>query len=100
MLRSATSGVGGFLRRQRSRLGAPKAITATAHKLARIVYALVRHGGEYVKRTEAEYTAQVRERLERQLKRRATELGFEVTKKVETSDSPVSLTPPDPAAGE
>jgi hypothetical protein len=37
-------------------LGAAKAITATAHKLARIVYALVRHGCEYVKRSEAEYT--------------------------------------------
>jgi len=32
------------LRRQRSRLGAPKAITATAHKLARILYNLMRHG--------------------------------------------------------
>ncbi len=53
---------------------------ATAHKLARIVYALVRYGGEYVKRTEAEYTEQVRGRLERQLKRRAKELGYEVRK--------------------
>jgi len=30
--------LGAYLRRQRSRLGAPKAITAAAHKLARIVY--------------------------------------------------------------
>jgi hypothetical protein len=64
-------------------LGAPKAITATAHKLARIVYNLVRYGGEYVKTSEAEYTELMRERLERQLKRRAKELGFEVTKKAE-----------------
>ena len=83
-------------------MGAPKAITATAHKLARIVYALVRYGGEYVKTSEAEYDAQVRGRLERQLKRRATELGFEVTKKAESadaSDSPLSVPPPDPATG-
>src|SRR4029079_12282154 len=36
--------LGAYLRRQRSRLGAPKAITATAHKLARILYNLMRHG--------------------------------------------------------
>ena len=32
----------------RSRLGAPKAITATAHKLARLVYSLLKHGSAYV----------------------------------------------------
>ena len=53
------------MRRQRSRLGAPKAITATAHKLARIVYHLVRYGAAYVKETEAAYAEQVRERLEK-----------------------------------
>ena len=67
-----------YLRRQRSRLGAPKAITAMAHKLARIVYHLVRYGIAYVKQTEAAYAAPVRERLEKQLRRRARELGFEV----------------------
>ena len=36
-----------YLRRQRAQLGAPKAI-ATAHKLARIVYHLVRYGVAYV----------------------------------------------------
>ena len=98
-LMRGTSGLGAYLRRQRSRLGAPKAITATAHKLARIVYALVRFGGEYVKRSEAEYTEQVRGRLERQLKRRARELGFEVVKAA-TADPPaatddaVSVAPP------
>jgi transposase len=75
-----SSALGAYLRRQRSRLGAPKAITATAHKLARIVYHLVRYGAAYVKETEAAYAEQVRERLEKQLQRRARELGFEVKK--------------------
>jgi transposase len=70
--------LGAYLRRQRARLGAPKAVTATAHKLARIVYSLVRYGLAYVKREEAAYAAQVRERLEKHLRRRARELGFEV----------------------
>ena len=62
--------------------GPPKAITAAAHKLARIVYHLMRYGEAYVKQTEKQYAAEVRERQEKQLKRRAKELGFEL-KKVE-----------------
>jgi transposase len=70
--------LGAYLRRQRSRLGAPKAITATAHKLGRIIYNLMRYGAAYMKREEAAYAEQVRERQEKQLLRRAKELGFEV----------------------
>jgi hypothetical protein len=58
LLRSK-SYLGGYLRRQRSRLGAPMAITATAHKQARIVYHLVRYGLAYVQQTEAAYAEQV-----------------------------------------
>src|SRR5205823_186753 len=58
--------LGAYLRRQRTRLGAPKAITATAHKLARILYNLMRHGIAYMKKEEAAYAEQVRERLEKQ----------------------------------
>jgi len=72
--------LGAYLRRQRARLGAPKAITATAHKLARIVYNLMRFGLEYTKKDEAAYTEQVRTRLEKQLHRRAKELGFAVVR--------------------
>jgi transposase len=79
-LMRSTSYLGAYLRRQRSRLGAPKAITATAHKLARIVYHLIRFGEAYMKQTEEAYAAQVRERLEKQLHRRARELGYTLTK--------------------
>ncbi len=85
--------LGAYLRRQRSRLGAPKAITAAAHKLARIVYHLMRYGEAYVKKDEEAYAAQVRDRLEKQLRRRAKELGFEVvrvTTDPDPSDSPLS----------
>jgi hypothetical protein len=77
LLRSK-SYLGAYLRRQRSRLGAPKAITAAAHKLARIIYNLMRYGVAYSRRQEADYAEQVRQRQERQLRRRAQELGFEV----------------------
>lgn len=78
-LMRSQSYLGAYLRRQRSRLGAPKAITATAHKLARIVYNLLRYGVAYMKQSETAYAEQVRARLERQLRRRAAELGFELT---------------------
>jgi transposase len=85
--------LGAYLRRQRARLGAPKAITATAHKLARIVYNLMRFGEAYVKQTEEAYAGQVRERLEKQLARRAKELGYEL-KKVEGASAAPGGEPP------
>ena len=47
LLRSK-SYLGAQYRRLRSRLGAPKAITAMAHKLARLVYRLLKYGHEYL----------------------------------------------------
>jgi transposase len=91
LMRSPTY-LGAYLRRQRARLGAPKAITATAHKLARIVYHLMRGGVVYMKQTEAAYAEQVRQRLEKQFLRRAKELGYEV-KKVEPVDPTGSAEP-------
>jgi transposase len=75
LLRSK-SYLGAYLRRQRSRLGAPKAITATAHKLARILYHVMRYGEGYAAQQEEQFSAEVRERQERQLARRARELGY------------------------
>ena len=72
--------LGAYLRRQRARLGAPKAITAAAHKLARIIYNLIRYGLAYMRQSEDAYAEQVRERLEKQLRRRAKELGYTLTK--------------------
>jgi hypothetical protein len=46
-------------------------VTATAHKLARVVYHLVRYGAAYVRQTEAAYAEQVRARVERSFHRRA-----------------------------
>jgi transposase len=80
--------LGAYLRRQRARLGAPKAITATAHKLARILYNLMRHGIAYMKKEEAAYAEQVRERLEKQLHRRARALGYELKRVLETVTMP------------
>jgi transposase len=82
--------LGAYLRRQRGRLGAPKAITATAHKLARIVYHLMRYGVEYLKQTEAQHAEQQRERQERNLHRRARELGYKLEKVASPEPKPTS----------
>lgn len=70
------SALGAYYRRLAARLGAGKAITATAHKLARLVYAMLTKGEEYVAQTEAQYEAQYRERSVRNLQRRAAALGL------------------------
>jgi uncharacterized protein YchJ len=69
------------LRRQKARLGAPQAVTATAHKLARIVYLALKHGLAYVRQTQEEYETKVRAQQLKSLKRKARQLGLEVIEK-------------------
>ena len=78
------SALGAFLRRKKAQLGAPKAITATAHKLARIIYAMLRFGQQYVDDGADYYEAQYHQRALRSAKRRAAQLGYEL---VPTSDN-------------
>ncbi len=58
-------------RRLRTKLGAPKAITAMAHKLARLVYRMLKYGQEYVDKGmqyyEDRYRCQQVERLRKRL---------------------------------
>jgi transposase len=72
------SALGAYFARLKARLGAAKAITATAHKLARLVYALLKHGQAYVAQTLEEYERQHRERQMRGLERQAKALGYQV----------------------
>jgi transposase len=77
-LHHSHSYLGDFYRRMRARLGAPKAITATAHKLARIIYCLVRTGKAYDETVCATNETHNRCRLEAKLRRQARELGFQL----------------------
>ena len=79
MMRSK-SDLGAYLRRQRSRLGAPKAITATAYKLARIFYTVMRYGVAYQKKSEEDFVNEHPKRMEQNLHRRAKEMGYELKK--------------------
>jgi transposase len=72
------SALGAFFRRIAARRGLAKAMTATAYKLARIVYALLKHGTAYVAHGLAAYETAYRERVVHQGKRKAAELGLVV----------------------
>ena len=71
--------IGAFIRRIKSRLGAPTAINAGAHKLARLLYRMLKFGKAYVETGQQAYEKLFKERALRNLQRRARELGFDVT---------------------
>lgn len=77
LLRSQ-SYLGAQYRRLRTRLGAPKAITAMARKLACLYYRLIKHGQVYVDKGTEYYEARYREQQIRSLTKKAQRLGFQL----------------------
>jgi len=75
-LHHSKSALGAFFRRMKARLGPQKAITATAHKLARLIYRLLKYGEAYAAQSEAQYLELTRQRAFRELTKRAQRLGF------------------------
>ena len=88
-LHRSDSALGAFLRRKKAHLGAPKAITATAHKLARIIYSMLRYGQRYVDAGAEYYERQYRQRALHTARRRAAQLGYQL---VPMSDAPEHTT--------
>lgn len=78
-LANSSSALGAFFRRMRARLGAPKAITATAHKIARLFYTMIRFGKEYEDIGATYYEEQHRNRIIKNMQRKAQEMGFSLT---------------------
>jgi len=66
------------LRRLKGRIGGPKAVTATAHKLAVIFYSMLKNGTEYTDAGQDEYEKRYRGRALNNLKRKAAAMGFEL----------------------
>lgn len=77
-LANSKTALGAFYRRMRNRLGAPKAITATAHKLARLFYRLLKTRTPFTDVGQDYYEQQYRERITRNLKKRAAALGYQL----------------------
>jgi len=73
---NAKSGIGAYYRRLRARLGAPKAINATARKIAVIFYNMLKHKTAYKTQTQEEYDQAYNQRLLKNLNNRAKQLGM------------------------
>jgi transposase len=73
------SALGAYYRRLSTRLGKAKAIRATAHKLARLIYTLLTKGQAYVDRGQDYYEQQHQQRVVKNLKKKALEMGFSLT---------------------
>ena len=92
-LHHSQGALGGFLRRMKGRLGVQAALTATAHKLARIVYLALKHGMTYVRQSQEEYEAQMKEKQLKALQRKARQLGLEVVEKPSVSGATATAAP-------
>lgn len=77
-LHRSSSALGAFLRRMKTRLGGPAGITATAHKLARLVYNVLKHGWKYEDKGQEWYEQQFRDRILNSLQRKAQQLGYQL----------------------
>ena len=67
--------MGLFYRRIRSRIGGLGAVKATAHKLACLIYRMLKHGQEYVAKSMAEYEAKINANMLKALTRKAAAMG-------------------------
>jgi hypothetical protein len=72
------SALGGFYRRMRAKHGGPKAVTATAHKIARIFYHMLKYKQAYQDPGQDYYQQMYQERAVKNLKRKAKALGFDL----------------------
>jgi transposase len=77
-LARSRSHLGNFYRRLRARLGGPQAITATAHKLARIIYHMLTTGQAYDESVFIQEDQKQAQRHENRLRKQAKTLGFQL----------------------
>jgi hypothetical protein len=86
-LTQSRSALGAFYHRLRSKLGAPKAITATAHKIARLFYRIWTTGEQYSDPGMDYYEQKYQDLMLKKLKQKAEALGLELVPKSTLSAS-------------
>ncbi len=77
---NSKSALGAYCRRLKKRLGAPKAITATARKIACIFYSMLKYGQEYVEKGMEYYEIRYKDKAVKNLTKRAKEFGYILVK--------------------
>lgn len=78
-LHGSKSALGAFYRRMRAKHGPMKASMAAAHKIARIIYFMLKRKTVYIDPGEKYYLEKYRHRIVRNLKRKAEVLGYDLT---------------------
>jgi hypothetical protein len=68
--------LGAYYRRMASRVSKAKAIKAVAHKLARLIYQLLKYGNAYIKMGQEEYEKKYEERRMKNLQKNAADMGY------------------------
>ena len=77
---------GEFFRRMRAKLGAAQAITATAHKIARVLYHVLLTREPYAETIFRQYDQQAQQRAEMRLRKQAALLGFQLVPNATPAD--------------
>ena len=70
--------LGAYFRRKRAQKGPAAAVTATAHKLAKLYYVMVKEQREYEPQSAAQYEVQQQARVVQKLTKQAALLGYEL----------------------
>jgi len=77
-LSRSTTALGAFYRRIKMRTSGQQAVTATAHKIARIYYAMLTKGASYIELGQQAYEQRYKQRRLDQLKNQAKSLGYQL----------------------
>lgn len=75
-LHRSKTALGAYYRRMRGRLGPAKAITAAAHKLAILIYRMLKYGMAYVEQGQQAYEQQYQQRTRTLLAKRVNQMGY------------------------
>ena len=73
--------LGAYYRRMAARVSKSKAIKAVAHKLARLIYRLLKNGNAYVEVGQEQYERQHKEKRLKNMQKNAKEMGYELVAK-------------------
>jgi transposase len=77
-LLNSQSALGAYARRMRAKRDSQIAITATAHKLARLIYRMLKYGQEYLDIGQQQYEEKFKAGALKSLQRKARQLGYQL----------------------
>jgi len=86
-LERSQTALGAYYRRMKAKLGGAEGVTATAHKLARILYRMLTHGDEYVRQGMEEYEKKHQARKLQALQKAAESIGLQLVEKQKVAEA-------------